>query len=1093
MDVTAQRPLLPQIGMLATVRNRRGVVSGVRPFDGPGGRLHLVDIEYNDGEAPLEESLIWEREPAGRLLQATALPDVASSRPMDGEELQAMIRACRWLAQMPYVDPDAAGPLERLPIAAPFHGAIQVEDFQLVPLLKALRMPRVSLLIADDVGLGKTIEAGLILSELLLRRRIRRVLILTPAALRTQWRDELRDKFSLTFEIVDRDSTAALRRQLGLDANPWRAHPRIIASYHYLKQADVLEEFRAASRSERPGASLPWDLLIVDEVHNLVPLPIGEDSEVCKMLRQVAPLFEHRLFLTATPHNGHTRSFTGLLEMLDPVRFSQTNELKPAERTRIPDVLIRRLKSEINARTKPPRFCDRLTPVALPLDLTGGEQRLAAAFEFFRARLRAAVAAAGRRRRLAGNFAIEILGKRRLSGPIAFADSWWRCRRGLAETEAASDREVLAAQATVAEETADDREAESRARAASTAVGSWLRAFAGELEAELAAIDDALADLALDQGAVERGAPAPAADSRCGALRQLVTERLRGPVDWLPGERLIVFTEYKTTLDYLVGRLRAEWGDERVLCLYGGMDEAERDAIKAAFNDPAAPVRILVATDAASEGLNLQKTARYLLHWDVPWNPARLEQRNGRLDRHGQARDVQTWHFATADDLDLAFLDRVVAKVHNIREDLGATGEVFDELVERRLVRGEDAGTVQRELDRRADEVRETAEALPRDDQVTTAEGAADGQLAGERLTALAAELDLSPDSLRSTLDVALGVNFGRPRLEALDDGRRYRLRAPHPPTWTALIDDVLRLPVKGAETGKIRALAFDPSVFVADIGGCPIFRPRLDTSLLHLSHPVIRRALLSLSRRRFPGSGGEVSRWTVRRARLPGDCDALLLLTVEELAVNELREPFHHWLRTLRLPVTAGRLGEPLEHLPARQHQNGNGGQRSVASPVDLQQAEDFWEEIEPALREHVGARSQRLTDELRAQLAADGEAATREATERYQSRQGEISKLIESNTLTRLEREIEGLKAARRQGRLAYAAYELEELDRDIEQREAELARRRQHYEEVREELTKERERILGEVLPKRHALRGEAQVLPVAVEILLPEGAG
>ena len=194
---------------------------------------------------------------------------------------------------------------------------MRIESYQLVPLLKALRMPRVNLLIADDVGLGKTVEAGLILTELLLRRRIQRVLVLTPASLRQQWQEELWEKFSLRFEVVDRQRTERLRRRLGMDATPWRSFSRIVASYHYLRQPDVLEQFLAACRTPEGSPHLPWDLLIVDECHNLMPSPFGEDSELCRMLRLVAPQFEHRLFLSATPHNGHTRSFTGILEMLD--------------------------------------------------------------------------------------------------------------------------------------------------------------------------------------------------------------------------------------------------------------------------------------------------------------------------------------------------------------------------------------------------------------------------------------------------------------------------------------------------------------------------------------------------------------------------------------------------------------------------------------------------------------------------------------------------------------------------------------------------------------------------------------------------------
>jgi len=299
---------------------------------------------------------------------------------MVGEDFDAILRASRWSAAMPFIDPDGDGPVERLPIASPFHGAVQVEDFQLVPLLKALRMPRVNLLLADDVGLGKTIEAGLILTELLLRRRIQRVLILTPASLRLQWRDEMQDKFALPFDVVDRAETHSLRRRLGMDANPWRSSSRIIASYHYLRQEDVLEQFLAASRTPDGSPHLPWDLLIVDECHNLMPSAFGEDSDLCRTLRIIAPRFEHRLFLSATPHNGHTRSFTGLLEILDPVRFSQTSELKGAERERVQQVVLRRLKREINARTSPPRFCHRNPPQAISLKLAPTELALTEAF-----------------------------------------------------------------------------------------------------------------------------------------------------------------------------------------------------------------------------------------------------------------------------------------------------------------------------------------------------------------------------------------------------------------------------------------------------------------------------------------------------------------------------------------------------------------------------------------------------------------------------------------------------------------------------------------------------------------------------------------
>ncbi|MBI4591382.1 MAG: DEAD/DEAH box helicase, partial [Candidatus Rokubacteria bacterium] len=719
--------------MFATVRNRRGVVAAVEPFDGETGRLHLAHLEYKDDQLPVDERLLWELEPSRALLEPTALPEASGTDPMPADDFDALLRASSWTAATPYLDPDSGGPLARLPISSPFHGAVQIEDFQLVPLLKALRMPRVNLLIADDVGLGKTIEAGLILSELLLRRRIQRVLILTPASLRLQWRDEMWEKFALPFDLVDRAETHALRRRLGMDANPWRSFSRIIASYHYLRQEDVLEQFLAACRTPEGSPHLPWDLLIVDECHNLMPSAFGDDSDLCRMLRLLAPQFEHRLFLSATPHNGHTRCFTGLLEILDPVRFSQTDALKPAEKERVQQVVLRRLKREINARTNPPKFCTRHQPQALVLALSPQEIALSAAFEAFRTAIRKLMASGEGRRRRAGSFAVEILGKRLLSCPTAFAESWRRCKEGLAEDLAAGESDVDAARRNVQRDTGDDREAQAREATAAGVVGAWLKNVAADLRSEIAAIDDGIAGLRVDLGGGDIIGQTPISDARVDALLALVEELLRSNGKWRDDERLLVFTEYKTTLDYLVRRLRERYEGERILTLFGGggkdgMEEADRDLVKQAFNDPSHSVRILLATDAAAEGLNLQHTARYLLHFDCPWNPSKLEQRNGRVDRHGQARDVTVHYFVTDQDQDLAFLAHVIRKADEIREDLGSANELFDEAAHRRLVEGESAAAVRADLDRRVTAARGRA-AIDADD---TTETGAEGRAAGD-------------------------------------------------------------------------------------------------------------------------------------------------------------------------------------------------------------------------------------------------------------------------------------------------------------------------------------------------------------------------
>ena len=1084
MTAAAPQQAPPRVGMLATVRNRRGLVTAVEPSDGgPDGTFHLVSVEYIDADGAPEDQLLWETEQqlGATTLEPSALPDLAGDPPMAPADFDALVRATRWTALTPYVDPDGSdGPLDRLPLASPLHGAIQVEDFQLVPLLKAMRMPRVSLLLADDVGLGKTIEAGLILTELILRRRVRRILIVCPASLRTQWRQEMREKFALDFEVVDRPATHALQRRLGLDANPWRTFPRAITSFDYLKQDDVLEQFRAASRITPGSPHLAWDLLVVDEAHNLSPSSLGDDSDASKMLRRIAPWFEHRLFLTATPHNGHTRSFTGLLECLDPVRFTRKSEpLTDSEKVRVEQVVVRRLKREINERTNPPRFGDR-DLVAVPLVLGPEEQALGAAFDAFRRRVRSLVASRKRREELAGAFAVEVLGKRLLSCPVAFADSWQRYRLGVEEPDGTDDTAlaaVVAARRQLLDETPDDREVEGRTGHAAHVVGAWLRPLAGELAAEMAALDAALDALGLADAA-----STPKRDARFDTLTTWIDTHLRaGRKGFVAEERLVVFTEYKTTLDSLERRLRRRYPEDgAVRVLFGGMDDREREAIKTAFNDPADAVRILLATDAASEGLNLQETARFLFHYDIPWNPARLEQRNGRLDRHGQARDVTVYHFTSNEDADLRFLAKVAQKVNTIREDLGATGDVFDRAVERRLIEGADAEQVERELDAGLERARGRAD-VPRDREVEMG----DAEL--RKLAALGEEIDLDPDTLTATLGVALGLGAaGGPPLRGPDDAGRFQL-VHVPAAWTELVDDTLRASGNGA-LGAMRGLCFDPRHLMRQVGPRQVFHPRRDTVLMHLGHPVYRRALNLFARARFPGAAAHAraTRWTVRRGEVPKGADALLLVTVEELAVNELRETFHHWVRTLALPVRAGDLGDALPHAPARALRVAATG---APSAKQVAAARALWEEVDRDVRDLVRDASAALSKRLATALERDRKDADATERERFQQRQGEVSALIERSTLQRLEREIAELKAESQQGVLFDRDSRLRDLEQSVEEREAEVRRRRQHYEELREQLQIERDRVLNGIIPRRFALRAAAQVFPVAIEIRLP----
>jgi hypothetical protein len=281
-------------------------------------------------------------------------------------------------------------------------------------------------------------------------------------------------------------------------------------------------------------------------------------------------------------------------------------------------------------------------------------------------------------------------------------------------------------------------------------------------------------------------------------------------------------------------------------------------------------------------------------------------------------------------------------------------------------------------------------------------------------------------------------------------------------------------------------ALVFDPEHFVQLRNGRPIFRPERDTALLHLGHPLFHRALAAFARARFPGGDGMATRWTFRRGPVPKGADALVLLTVEELAVNELRESFHHWVRTVVVPVTKGTLGEPLAHVPAASLR----GATAQGKESDVSVARDLWDEVSVDMRDLVRSLARNLTRSLSATLAHEDVEARKRETERFRSRHGELSHLIESQTLQRLERELAELDTAIRQGSLFDAEGYLQELTRSREAKEEELRRRRNHYEELREQLGKERTRVLEHLIPRRFALRGEAQVFPVAVEIRLPE---
>ncbi|WP_235185814.1 SNF2-related protein [Methylomarinum vadi] len=252
---------VPEPGQLVEVRRRQWVVSDVQgqSFEA-NGEQHVVTLSSLDEDALGEElQVVWQIEPGAQVLEKAGMPRITG---IDSEDKSdAFLDAVRW---------GAVTNADRSFLQAPFRSGITIEDYQLDPLVRAIDMARVNLLIADDVGLGKTIEAGLVVQELLVRHRARTVFIVCPASLQVKWQVEMWEKFGLEFRIVDTDYIKRLRRERGIHANPWTSFPRLITSMDWMKSGEGL---RLVKDCLPPTITYPrkFDILIIDEAHNVAP------------------------------------------------------------------------------------------------------------------------------------------------------------------------------------------------------------------------------------------------------------------------------------------------------------------------------------------------------------------------------------------------------------------------------------------------------------------------------------------------------------------------------------------------------------------------------------------------------------------------------------------------------------------------------------------------------------------------------------------------------------------------------------------------------------------------------------------------------
>jgi superfamily II DNA or RNA helicase len=800
----------PEVGQMVFVRGRRWCVERVQP-GALGGVETLVELTGIDDDSLGERlCVIWQLEIGAKALEQMQLPPVPS-RLDEPSDLAALLNSVRWRAV-------AAG--SRRTLQAPFHGGFELEEYQLEPLVRAIEMPRVNLLIADDVGLGKTIEAGLVLVEMALRARVRNCLVVCPSSLQLKWQADMFEKFGLEFRIVNADYLRQLRRSRpgGSRVNPWLSYPRLIVSIDFLKRESMNRRLKEAQAHEGQRV---FDMLILDEAHYIAPSgsPFARsESDRTRVMRDLLPLFEHRLFLSATPHNGYWQSFAALLEMLDPQRFNRNIRPAKAQRER---VVVRRLKRDIPPGPDgKPRFPARAIE-SIDLEYTDAERALFDQLAAWRKDIEAAASADGSGES-AARFLGKVLKKRLFSSPAAFARTLEGLRGARGISAAIATRRMRA--------TDDDFDSDEEYE-----------------QAELEALHASVAIAGIPASSERRVREMKECASRLAGAGDT---KFKGMLEWLKGvvkradgkwsdQRVLIFTEYRDTQKWLMNMLPTHGleGAGRIEALYGGMQEKERERVKLHFQRAPheTPVRILIATDCASEGIDLQAHCKHVLHYDIPWNPNRMEQRNGRIDRRGQrSLVVHIRHFASRADAtasaslehDLEYLAKVVRKIEDAREYLGAVNALLAEDIEAAMLQGE----------RRNTSLAGSTVGEIQTDLGTTQVTAVSAQVSvlRQRLAEARADLQLTPANLRTAVELALSLARQQPLQPAT---------IPNAPAAS-----VFRMPMLTGSWAQCREGLIDP--LTKDSDG-PIERPctfdpaiaqgRTDVVYIHLEHPLVR------------------------------------------------------------------------------------------------------------------------------------------------------------------------------------------------------------------------------------------------------------
>jgi superfamily II DNA or RNA helicase len=536
-------------------------------------------------------------------------------------------------------------------------------------------------LLADDPGAGKTIMAGLLIKELIVRGDLQRCLIVSPGSLTEQWQDELWDKFELDFELLSRGMIDASRT-----ANPFEEKNLLIARLDQLsRNEDVVERLKAAPE---------WDLIVCDEAHRMSAHYSGGEVQYTGRYRlgqKLAERCRNLLLMTATPHNGHEDDFQLFLALLDGDRFE--GRFRDGVHTSDPSDMMRRLVKEDLYTFESKKLFPERKSYTVQYDLSSDETLLyTEVTKYVREEMNRAERLAAQQgdhtRRVNVGFALMTLQRRLASSPEAILKSITRRRERL-ESRLREERLAMrgaalkhtAPQLTDAEwdeldeESPQDEREEVEQQLTDNATAAQT---INELGIEITTLKD------LEQ--LAKRVRHSGLDAKWSELTQVLDDAKMKDQN---GHRrkLVIFTEFRDTLEYLAERIRTKIGDrDAVVEIHGGIArEARRGVVHAFMNNPS--VVVLVANDAAGEGVNLQR-AHLMVNYDLPWNPNRLEQRFGRIHRIGQEEVCHLWNLIAKDTREGDVYVRLLQKLE--KESAALKGKVFDvlgQLFEKRPLR----------------------------------------------------------------------------------------------------------------------------------------------------------------------------------------------------------------------------------------------------------------------------------------------------------------------------------------------------------------------------------------------------------------------